>query len=198
MEPTNARPLRKPQRGAAMLELAIILPVLLMLAVPVFFILWHLIAQTIVTNTAREAANLLGRSVGYAGKQTMQTKMDRLALNAPPLQMAAHGNMLLTVIMPESGCMGSGCSGVVTAKWRWNGGAGPAISRWGSCLGNNWDSIDGHCKTPSSDAIPLAYAYPGKPVYIAEVTYQLPAWAGLPFFHIPGLDQEPLYAQAIF
>lgn len=183
-------------RGGVLVELALVLPLLITLAIPIYYIVWNIVAQTVITNVAREMANLASRATGYAGTLSMQARMDTVAQMTPPVKLARDGSIFLTVITPDGSCVGTGCQGVATAKWRWNAGGGPAMSKWGSCIGG-WDA-EGMCLRLSSRPIGLPYAYPGKSVYIAEVVYQLPAWAGLPFLSIPGLNQEPLYAWAIF
>jgi Flp pilus assembly protein TadG len=195
----NIREVRKVREaGSVMVEFALILPLLIMLAIPVFYVVWNIIAQTVITNAAREMVNLAARPVGYNSGISMQEKMDAVAATTPPLRIAQYGNIYVTQITADSSCSGSACPGTVTRKWRWNAGSISALPRpdWGACQGS-W-AVDGQCDRPSTPFIALPYGYPGKQVFVAEVYYQLPRWAGLPFLNIPGLNGEPLYAWAIF
>lgn len=186
----------KRQEGAILVEFAIVTPILIILCIPVFYIIWNITAQTVITNSAREMANLSARAVGYAGTLSMQGKMNALAFMTPPLQLARFGNIVVTKVVANNDCDGLNCQGKAVEQWRWISGAGPVISHWGRCNGR-W-LADGSCDKLSPTPIVLPYGYPGKKVFIAEVTYQLPEWPGLPDFGIPGLNKDPLYAWAIF
>lgn len=186
------------QAGAVLVETAVVVPLLIILAIPIFYVMWNINAQTVITNSAREMANLIARPVGYSKSRTMQEKMTSVAAMTPPFDLAKYGSIVVTEVEPDSGCSVGRCQGTIVHMWKWNLGAGPATSRWGQCLGS-WDpSADGQCDKPSTDKIALPYSPPGKKVFIAEVNYQLPAWTGIPGFHIPGLNKDPLYAWAIF
>jgi Flp pilus assembly protein TadG len=186
------RSMRRHQAGIVVVEFALLVPLLILLAIPVFYVMWNVIAQTVITNAAREMANLAARPDGYAGGLSMQQKMDAVAVTTPPLQTAQHGNVYVTEIVADSNCSGASCLGTVAKKWRWNGSGGSAPPRpeWGACQGQ-WSARDGLCDKLPTTPIFLPYGYPGKRVFIAEIHYQLP---GLPSL----FNREPLYAWAIF
>ncbi len=73
--------------GQSTIELAIILPFLLLLALGVFEFARAIQAKNIVTNMSREGANMALRS-----SRNHQDIMDALASTAQPLEMAKTGN----------------------------------------------------------------------------------------------------------
>lgn len=193
------RYVRRHEAGGILLEFAMVAPLLIVLAIPVFYIIWNLNAQTVITNAAREMANLAARPVAYTKTLSMQEKMDRIGAWTPPLALAKHGNIIVTEFLPVGQCsisMGY-CQGKAVAKWKWKQGLGPTKTQWGQCDGK-WLPTDGSCDKVSGKTRRLPYGPADKPVYIAEINYQLPVWVGLPGLGIPGLKKETQYAWAIF
>ncbi len=82
------------QQGVAAVEFALVLPFLLMMAVPVFDLARIVQGDMILTNLSREGANLASRS-----SQDPQTIMTALAMTTPPLDMAANGSIYISKIM---------------------------------------------------------------------------------------------------
>ena len=106
----NARklPIRR-QKGVAAVEFALVLPFLLMLAVPVFDLARIVQGDMILTNLSREGANLASRS-----SQDPQTIMTALAMTTPPLDMASNGSMYISKIMGN----GPGKQNVILEHYR--------------------------------------------------------------------------------
>jgi Flp pilus assembly protein TadG len=99
--------------GQSTIELAIILPFLLLLALGVFEFARAIQAKNIVTNMSREGTNLVSR-----GSDDPQTIMSALASTAQPLEMAKtrnDGMMYITELRGRS----DGQVEVVT-QYRWN------------------------------------------------------------------------------
>jgi Flp pilus assembly protein TadG len=112
---------RRKNSGVVSVELAILLPMLIALSLPVVDITRNIQAQMILINVSREGANLSSRaSLTYP----MQTIMSSLTATTPPLDMGTSGMIYITQIMGNNNCdaNGNNCTGVVVAQYRWNGG----------------------------------------------------------------------------
>lgn len=92
MENTGFRNLRAAQ-GQSLIELALILPVLLMLALAVVDYARAIQFNNILVAMSREGANLASRT-----KETPQNIIRALENTAEPLDMATHGMMYITQI----------------------------------------------------------------------------------------------------
>ncbi|MGQ7935193.1 TadE/TadG family type IV pilus assembly protein [Paraburkholderia sp. D1E] len=153
MRTRSLRRSRHAARGIVSVEMALLLPMLVALALPVYDIARNIQAQMILINVSREGASLSSRaSLTYP----MQTIMSSLTSTTPPLNMDAHGMIYITEIMGNNNCdsNGNNCTGVVVAQYRWNGGNYfPASQLW-SCgsSGTRW-ATDG---TGSCSGIPAA------------------------------------------
>ena len=128
----------KKSDGVALVELAIILPLILILGLGVFEIGRAIHAKNIITNMSREGANLASRTSRTS--TTAQQIMDSIALTAQPLDMTSNGMIFITEVR------GQGAYPTVPrvkAQHRWTGGNYQPSSRtWSGC--SNWDA-DGAC-----------------------------------------------------
>ncbi|MFM0010398.1 TadE/TadG family type IV pilus assembly protein [Paraburkholderia sediminicola] len=138
----NTKPSGKSRRkvaGVVSVELALLLPILVALALPVVDVARNIQAQMILINVSREGANLSSRaSLTYP----MQTIMSSLTATTPPLNMNANGMIYITEIMGNNSCDGNGnnCTGVVVAQYRWNGGNYFPASKLWTCGGSGGTS----------------------------------------------------------
>ncbi|ASW01325.1 TadE/TadG family type IV pilus assembly protein [Paraburkholderia aromaticivorans] len=144
---------RRASKGIVSVEMALLLPILVALALPVYDLARNIQAQMILINVSREGASLSSRaSLTYP----MQTIMSSLTATTPPLNMTAHGMIYITEIMGNNNCDSSGnnCTGVVVAQYRWNGGNYYPASQLWSCgsSGTRW-ATDG---TGSCSGLPAA------------------------------------------
>jgi hypothetical protein len=158
-------PIRR-QKGVAAVEFALVLPLLLMLAVPVFDLARIVQGDMILTNLSREGANLASRS-----SQDPQTIMTALAMTTPPLDMATNGSMYISKIMGN----GPGKSNVILEHYRWTKGAQQPSRVW-TC--NSWATDgSGKCSNiPSAgsainDAMSNQLA-DGEVIYVVEGLYR--------------------------
>jgi hypothetical protein len=153
MRTRSLRTSRRASKGIVSVEMALLLPILVALALPVYDIARNIQAQMILINVSREGASLSSRaSLTYP----MQTIMSSLSATTPPLDMTAHGMIYITEVMGNNNCDSSGnnCTGVVVAQYRWNGGNYYPASQLWSCgsSGTRW-ATDG---TGSCSGIPAA------------------------------------------
>lgn len=190
--------LRGKQRGVAAVEMAIVTVLLIMLAVPVFYLMWNIHTQTLLTNTAREVANLVARPAGFTAAKSMQDRIKAVAAASLPLQLARYGNIYVTEVQRDGSCSSSQCSGMVVGKWRWNDGHGTALSNpgFGVCHGA-WGA-GGDCGGLPSAPLRVPYGLVGKHVFIVEVYYRDPAGGDIALFNVPEFNREALHATAIF
>jgi hypothetical protein len=172
----NARQARKRTAcaGAAAVEFAIMLPLLILLAFPVTDLARVVQANMILTNISREGANLASRTT-----RQEQEIMDALADTAPPLDMRAHGTMRITKIMGLK--EGSGVRNIVVGQHKWHKGAyAPPAGVWGcGAAGSSW-AADGSCRdiptlasAPTADVMTGMLA-DGEVVFVVEGYYRLP------------------------
>jgi len=124
----------KKSDGAALIELAIILPLLFLLVFGVFEFGRAIHAKNIITNMSREGANLASRT-----SSTTQEIMNAIASTAQPLAMTTNGMLFITEVR------GQGSDPTVprvTAQHRLTGGSYQPSSRtWSGC--SHW--ADGEC-----------------------------------------------------
>lgn len=166
---------RNPASGVAMVEMALVLPILIALALPVIDYARNILVQSVLTGMAREGANLVSRS---GGKYSIQTVMDTIAEAAPPLNMNANGMIYITQIHGSDSC-GSGdqnCSAEVVAQYRWNGGgfSGVESASWSGCTAGSW-TTGGQCDmggaTPSVGVM-NGQLFKGQTAFVVETFYR--------------------------
>lgn len=85
-------------RGQALVELALVLPLLVLLFLGVFDFSRAIHAKNIITNVSREGANMASRS-----SLAPQDIMNALAWTARPLDMQNKGMMYVTVVQGTGG-----------------------------------------------------------------------------------------------
>lgn len=160
-------------RGAALVELAIVLPLLLILALGVFDFARAIHAKNMLTNMSREGANLASRSA-TANTDIMNT----LAYTAQPLDMRSNGMIYVTVVQgnPENGSVVPR----IISQSRWLNRSNPQ-SRIGSAAGDSAQNLD---------ALNLAQ---GETVYAVEIFYRYRSV----FYNYLGLDKQ-LYSMSVF
>jgi Flp pilus assembly protein TadG len=204
-------PARAAQRGIASVEMAVLLPFLIAVALPVVDFARNLQAQMILINVSREGANLASRaSLTFP----MQTIMASLSATTPPLKMSVNGMIYITEIVGTNNCdaNGNGCTGTVAAQYRWTGGNYPAAaSKLWNCgsAGTSWATDgSGSCaglgapgNTPPTVALLKGQLSNGQIAYAVESFYYQPPLVGalnLGFgVSTPALSPD-LYAMAVF
>ena len=123
--------------GAAVVELAIILPLLLLLGFGVFEYSRSILTKNIIVNMSREGANLAART-----QETPQTIMTAIASTADSLNMSANGMIYLTVVTGVEDIYTHTVNPIVQEQDRYVNGGYAATSRvWGGC--SSW--TDGKC-----------------------------------------------------
>lgn len=168
------------QRGVAAVEAALLLPILMLLLFGMIDAARALQANIIITNIAREGANLVARGntdLDTGGQDLIYTVMS----TAPPLDVANRGMVYITRVM---GVAGSGATrSVVLDQYRWDdaaralgarkSGYTPA-SRIYNCT--MWSSA-GKCTAFNSASRPTVSVMSGKlddgeVVYVVETFYR--------------------------
>jgi hypothetical protein len=191
---------RSSQFGGAALEFLLCLPLLILLAFPVFDLARVLQANIILTNIAREGANLAARGGG-----SEQEIMQSLAATAPPLDMGKYGAIHITKILAYAN---KGITrNVVIGQSRWvNGSYDPGNGVW-TCGadGTRWNAAGACDGLPSPAAAPeidvmRGQIQDGDVVYLVEAFYQFPLlFSGLDLgggLVLPGFKSD-LYAFTI-
>lgn len=171
--------------GVAVVEFALIVSVLALLALAVVDISRAIQAQIILISISREGASLAARSSGLQ----MQQIMDALGDSATPGASLtrgllgpfnANGMIYITEVMGYQDTPTSAVRNVVTAKFRWLGGGGYAPSSvvW-NC--GSWRG-DGSCNVPSSR--PTANVMTGQ-LRAGELIYAVEAFYRFDMFFAP-------------
>lgn len=167
------------KRGIATLELALLLPFLLLMVLGIFDYSRAIHAKNIITNMSREGANLAARSGIDATKA--QEYMNAIAYTAKPLNMQSNGMIYISVVR-GTGTTGSVVPQIVS-QFGWQGRTSPA-SRIGSV-----NSIPtGLGPLSLTNGLSL-----GETVYVVEVLYRYRSV----FFTFLGLDKT-LYSMTVF
>jgi hypothetical protein len=165
-----------------MLELALLLPILIFLALMVADFARALQAQLVLINITREGASIASRLPGYA----MPTLMDSLGLTvpSPPMDMATRGMIYVTEVTAADN---SGLNYQVTAQTRWTRGSAHAFASKTGFTCGTWRA-DGTCNLPSTLPVVTLYGLAGDPlrsgqsVYVAEAFYDFNMLFGLKDF----------------
>jgi Flp pilus assembly protein TadG len=134
--------------GQSFVELALVLPLLLLLALGVFDLSRAIQANNIISNMSREGANLASRAT-FPPQQIMSS----LASTAQPLAMGTKGAMYMTKVT-------GGVGRVPTVQ--------SPQSAWGNTTGGLNSRIDLTNVAPSLKTITMAE---GDTLYIFEVMY---------------------------
>jgi Flp pilus assembly protein TadG len=109
----------KESAGQSIVELALVLPVLVVLVLGIFDLSRAIHANNIISNMSREGANLVSRSSAIEH----QAIMNSLAATARPLEMRANGRMYITEVKQNGGVQ-------LNSQETWpNGTYGPPASR---------------------------------------------------------------------
>lgn len=111
-------PGKRRMAGIAAVELALILPLLIMLALPIADFARAIQASMILINLSREGANLASRG-SQSLKVAGQSIMGSLAATAPPLDMNRDGMMYITRIIGQKDA-GGAVREVILEHYRWD------------------------------------------------------------------------------
>lgn len=149
---------RRRGAGIAAVELALILPLLLLLLVGVVDLARAIQANMIMINLSREGANLAARGT-LDLKDHSQAVIGSVAASAPPLDMNRRGMIYITRIIGVAS--GETTRSVVLEQYRWDDSAhnqsfrasryAPDSRIW-NC--SSWNSADGSCKVPTGNDAP--------------------------------------------
>jgi Flp pilus assembly protein TadG len=120
MQKTLPRPIGRlaGERGQAIIEVALVAPLLLVMMMGVFDYARAIHAQSVITNMSREAANLISRAnQNLSGNELtdFQNVMDLVGTTAQPLNMAAQGMMYMYKVE----CVNN--RNTITLELAWNG-----------------------------------------------------------------------------
>jgi len=141
--------------GQALVEAALIAPLLVLLVVGVYEFSRAIQANNIIANMSREMANLASRTTTAPADV-----MSAVALTSQPLNMTGNGMMYITVVTDETNSNGVSLGKAkVTSQYSW--GSNP---QWASKIGasGNTANLSMFPKYPLSN---------GNTAYIAEVYY---------------------------
>jgi Flp pilus assembly protein TadG len=160
---------RSKARGQSLIELAIVLPIVLLLLWGVVDFGRAILFNNILVNMSREGANLASRTA-----QSPQFITDALNHTAAPLDMETHGMVFITRVRGVNvGSGGGKLMSVVQAQYRATPGYTPLTSKltW-TCT--SWAG-NGQCNLPTADAdrvvvLPFALAL-GAELHVVETIY---------------------------
>lgn len=154
-------------KGQSVVELALILPVLLLLSFGVFEYSRSILTKNIITNMSREGANLAART-----QADQQAIMTAIATTADPLDMGTNGMIFITEVMGKDDGSGT-VYPIIQNQYQYvNGGYSANSAVWGSC--GSW--TDGQCNIAGEPIADLDDAIEnaindGETVFAVEVFY---------------------------
>lgn len=158
--------------GSAAVEFAVILPLLLLLALPLVDIGRAIQVNLVLINLSREGANVASRG-GQLNVVSSQALMNALAATTPPLRMQTRGMIYISKII---GHMQAGAvRNVILEQYRWEGNpsfAPPStVWRCGGWIGNQCSAIPADPdNAETADAMPNVLA-DGEVIYAVEAFY---------------------------
>lgn len=164
--------------GAAVVEFVLVLPLLILLALPIFDFARAIQANMILVNMSREGASLASRAnLIYSDQQIMGA----LASTASPLDMSNSGMIYITRVMGHAE-NGGIIRNVVLEQYRWAQGwnqsrYSPPSTVWNcGTSGTSW-ATGGSCSNiPTGNSAPTANVMTGQladgeVIYAADVFY---------------------------
>jgi len=152
----------------------LILPLLLLIALPLTDLARAIQADTILVNISREGANIAARGASI-DTISSQNLMNALASTTPPLNMPAHGMMYISKIMGHQ--QGGFIRNIMLEQYHWKGNSSYLPSSQVSHC-SLWS--DGKCNSidlnpdlaPTADVMTGLLA-DGQVIYAVEVFYHL-------------------------
>lgn len=172
------------QRGAAIIEMALLTPLLIALAVPVYFFARNMMAQHMITNVSRELANLDARTPS----PDIQSLMNTVAATVtPPFDFDRKGMMFITEVQgADCDASGAACQKLAVVRHFVWLGAGHLVenSRIYGCPSTaTIDPASGACNPIPAGALANYPAlvnrlFRGQLIYIAEAFYDDPPQIG--------------------
>lgn len=173
---------RRRAGGIAAIELALILPVIVVLFLALVDIARGIQANMILINLSREGANLSAR-LSLPLSESAQTIIGQLAASAPPLDMNKQGMLYITRVRGQ--LSGGSLRTIVMEQHRWDDSvnnrgfrvsAYAPVSKIWSCA--NWASgLAGMCVVPVDANAPVislmsGQLADGEEVYVVEAFYK--------------------------
>jgi hypothetical protein len=159
--------------GAALVELAVAVPFLLLLACAMADIGRALQADLALVNISREGANLAARGAQLNGASS-QRMMNALAATTPPLQMGSRGMIYISKILGH--LQGGAVRNVIVEQYRWEGNPGyaPASAVWqcGAWSANQCSAIPANPNAAASVAVMAGRLADGEVIYAVEAYYR--------------------------
>jgi Flp pilus assembly protein TadG len=140
--------------GQGLLELAMVLPILVMVFMAIFDLSRAIRANNIIVNMSREGANLALRT----SRDSMSSEdiMNSLAITAQPLSMSTHGMMCITEVKKVDGAL------TIPAQDAWSKNSSGSISRINGSVSNLTQYLGGSGGIQFSE---------GESRYVFEVGY---------------------------
>jgi hypothetical protein len=173
---------RRRSAGIAAVELALMLPVIVLVLMSLVDLARGMQANMILINLSREGANLSKRNY-LSLADSAQTIIGQLAASAPPLDLNNRGMLYITRVMGKAS--GSTTRTIVLEQYRWDdsvnnrgfrvSGYAPTSKVW-TC--GNWASgVSGTCSVPTDTSAPVislmsGQLADGEEVYVVEAFYK--------------------------
>jgi hypothetical protein len=167
-----------------MIEMALTLPLLIALAIPVYMFARNMMAQHMITNVSRELANLDARLPSPDMQSLMRTVAQTVTA---PFDFFHHDTMYITEVQGADPCDASGaaCQNLtVLRQFVWlQPGSLNRPSPIFSCNTSNIDPASGSCNNiapnqPANFSALRGQLFRGQAVYIAESFYDDPPILG--------------------
>lgn len=161
------------QSGLAVIEFAMVLPLMLVLMFGLIDFGRMILTRQVLINVSREAANLTSRGT------TMDDAITAVKTSAQPLDIPAHGYVILTEIVRDTN------GNATIAAQRASGGA-PRPSKIGTGVGS------GASLPTTEHMVPPA----GRSLFVAEVYYESPPIT--PVGELAGITMSELFYDVAF
>ncbi len=150
-------------KGFASIEMLIVTPIMLTIAMGIFELTQLLQANSIVVGVSREGANLIARS----STETPQNVMDVIASTSTPLDLSTDGVIYISLVVGRDNQ-----APYLANQYKWNqSGLSTNSTIWSGCT--SW-SFEGQCNLPNPKPSLSNFQMSlddAESVYVVEVIY---------------------------
>jgi Flp pilus assembly protein TadG len=156
---------RMGQSGQTLLEFALVLPILLILAFGVIDFSREIFQQQVITGLTRDGSSMAARGTPLSDTGGVTGVTTILSSGTAPLNLNTYGRIIITAVINN----GSGSTNNYQVTDQYSTGSCQGCTAMNSQVGPS--GVGGPVVLPSPPAGGLAFPQPGQTVYVTEIFY---------------------------